>query len=579
MGRKPGVGALVADDIPRPLDYDDAKLLNLVRTGDGSAFGVLYQRHVEAARRLARELVVSPAEIDDVVAETFARVLEVVRRGDGPTDAFRCYVLAAIRRVCEGRYSDPHAQVHEVSRPPLDPGEPLLDPAAAGLDDALIVRAFIAQPERWSALLWHLEIEQESPDEVAPLFGLSSDGVAALERRAREGVRQASIDAYIANLSRPWCLPAAERLAAYLRYQLSEPRASEVALHLSECDACRGVYAELVDLGATLRRVVAPVILGTVAASYLSSAGYVVAPAAVPAATTAPVPELQPAAGGDTAALVAAGGGDGEGGAGDGNTDPGGPDGSRPGLSGGLSGLAGLSALRSSLRRHPWRATAVAAALLGILGGILAITIPGQGAAPSSFTARPQAASGGSASTAASGLTAGPTSTAMPSPSARTARSSATPTQPVITSTAPAAPSPSPTPSPTASSTVTLAVSANVYGPGQGNVAQVLFQVTDTGSASTGTLTATITLPSGSSLATFGGHRHSQWTCQATSSGATCQHPAISAGQQVNGGITIQINNSAACGQPVEVTVTSGSASASAQSGQDIQCGQGPGGG
>jgi DNA-directed RNA polymerase specialized sigma24 family protein len=594
----------VADETERPLDYDDAKLLNLVRAGDSGAFRALFQRHAEAARRLARELVVSPAEIDDVVAETFARILEVLRRGDGPGDAFRCHLLAAVRRVCEDRYSDPRARVSQGSRSPLDAGKPLLDPAAAGLDGALLVHAFMAQPERWSALLWHLEVEQENPDEVAPLFGLSRDGLAALERRAREGVRQSCLDAYSAGLSRARCLPVAERLAAYLRYQLSEPRASEVALHLSECDACRAVYTELVDLGAALRRVVAPVILGSVAASYLSGAGYGTAPAAVRAAGVPPVADLPAASRGDTAAMtrVAEGTGGGQAGAGGGTAGAGGgpegiggpdrsggePDAPRrhalPAAVSGLGWLGWLSGLGPSLRRHPRLTVAGAAALLGIAGAILAITISGQGAALTSHDSRPLAGTGATPSAATSSHKAAPARGDTPSPSARTRRPSATsPTPTAPSSTASATPSPSPTPSPSTSSKappdVTLSVSANVHGPGRGNMAQVFFQVTDTGSASTGTLTATISLPSGSSLAgSGGGHRGSQWTCQATSSGATCQHAAISAGEQVSGGILIQLNGSGACGQPVQVTVTSGSASASAES-QGIQCPQGPGGG
>lgn len=577
----------MADETPRPLDYDDAKLLSLVRAGDSGAFGVLYQRHVEAARRLARELVVSPAEIDDVVAETFAHVLDALRQGDGPGDAFRCYVLAAVRRVGEGRYADPRGRVPAASRRPLDPGMPVLDPTAAGLDDALMVRAFIAQPERWSALLWHLEIEQENPDDVAPLFGLSRDGLAALERRAREGVRQACLDAYIAGLGRAECMPVAERLGAYLRYQLSEPRASEVALHLSECDACRAVYAELVDLGATLRRVVAPVILGSVAASYLSSSGYTVAPAAIPAAAVPPVAELPAAGGDDSAAMaaiaaasaLAAGGGLGEmGGDRDGPDHP-----HRQGLLTGLAGVGALSGITSTVRRHPRRAVAVAAALLCILGGVLAVTVSGPSSALPAHGPRPQAGIGGSTSAVASGHESPVASTTTPSPSA-TARKPTSPATP--SSSSPSLPSSSNTPpSPTTSATtaapdVTLTVSANVNGPGRGNIAQFFFQVTDTGSASTGELTATIALPSGSSLANFGGggHRHNAWTCQATSSGATCQHAAISPNEQVSGFILIQVSSSSACGQPVDVTVTSGSASASAQSAQDIQCAQDQGG-
>jgi DNA-directed RNA polymerase specialized sigma24 family protein/anti-sigma factor RsiW len=565
----------VAEETPRPLDYDDAKLLNLVRAGDTAAFSVLCQRHVEAARRLARELVVSPAEIDDVVAETFAHVLEVLRQGDGPSDAFRCYVLAAVRRVGEGRYADPRGRVTAASGPPLDPGLPVLDPAGVGLDDALMVRAFIAQPERWSALLWHLEIEQENPDDVAPLFGLSRDGLAALERRAREGVRQACLDAYIAGLDRAECMPVAERLGAYLRYQLSEPRASEVALHLSECDACRAVYAELVDLGATLRRGVAPVILGSVAASYLSSAGYIVAPAAIPAAAVLPVTEL-PAAAGNSAAVAAIAAG-----AGGASGDPDGP--GRPhrqGLLAGLAGAGALSGLGAWPRRHPRRSVAVAAALLCVLGGVLAVTVSGPSSALPSHDPTPEAGTGGSASAVASGHQSPVASKTTPSPSA-TAKRPASPATPSSSSSSLPSSSSTPPPSPTtAAPDVTLSVSANVYGSGRGNIAQGFFQVTDTGSASTGELTATIALPSGSSLANFGGgHRGNGWTCQATSSGATCQHAAISPNNQAPGYILIQVSNSSACGQPIDVTVTSGSASASAQSSQGIQCSQGNGDG
>jgi hypothetical protein len=93
----------VTEEIPAAQDLDDARLLDLVRAGDVGAYEVLRQRHEQAARRLARELLVSPVEIDEVVAETFARVLDVLGRGGGPTGAFRAYVLSATRRVCDDR--------------------------------------------------------------------------------------------------------------------------------------------------------------------------------------------------------------------------------------------------------------------------------------------------------------------------------------------------------------------------------------------------------------------------------------------------------------------------------------------
>ncbi|MFC7743649.1 RNA polymerase sigma factor [Nocardiopsis composta] len=62
----------------------DDELLSQVRGGDTAAFGTLWERHVDAARGLARQLVRGEAEAEDAVADTFTRVLDVVRRGGGP---------------------------------------------------------------------------------------------------------------------------------------------------------------------------------------------------------------------------------------------------------------------------------------------------------------------------------------------------------------------------------------------------------------------------------------------------------------------------------------------------------------
>src|SRR5919107_528106 len=75
----------------------DAELISAVRGGDVDAYGELFARHVEAARRLARQLVSGP-DVDDLVAEAFAKVFGVLRRGGGPDLAFRAYLLTAVRR-------------------------------------------------------------------------------------------------------------------------------------------------------------------------------------------------------------------------------------------------------------------------------------------------------------------------------------------------------------------------------------------------------------------------------------------------------------------------------------------------
>jgi hypothetical protein len=114
-----------------------------------------------------------------------------------------------------------------------------------------------------------------------------------------------------------------------------------------------------------------------------------------------------------------------------------------------------------------------------------------------------------------------------------------------------------------------------VFGPaGDSNVAAVAFSIADAGPAATAQLSAYVSLPPGASMVTGGqwGSDRSGWNCSARSTGASCAHPAIAASDHVSGFITVQITGSRACGQPVQVSVTGGASTASAQSAGTIQC-------
>ena len=84
-------------------ELSDAHLLAAVRGGDLTAYGALYARHAGAARRLAYTLVHCPADADDLVAETFAKVFATLRAGRGPLVAFRAYLYTTLRHVCYHR--------------------------------------------------------------------------------------------------------------------------------------------------------------------------------------------------------------------------------------------------------------------------------------------------------------------------------------------------------------------------------------------------------------------------------------------------------------------------------------------
>jgi RNA polymerase sigma factor (sigma-70 family) len=257
---------------PLSLPPGDADLIAASRTGDAAAYDTLYRRHVAAARSLARQLTGGQAEADDVVAETFAKLLDLLRRGGGPEGAFRPYLLTSIRRAAYDRHRAARRQVVTDEMEAFDPGVPFADPAVADLERTMIARAFASLPERWQAVLWHTEIEGARPAEVASLLGLTANGVAALAYRAREGLRQTYLQMHLSGVARQECRPVAARLGAYVRGGLAKRDAAAVAAHLDQCADCRGVFAELGDVNVALKGIVAPIVLGPAAAAYLGPA-------------------------------------------------------------------------------------------------------------------------------------------------------------------------------------------------------------------------------------------------------------------------------------------------------------------
>ena len=128
-------------------DRDDATLIAAVRGGDTDAYGVLFERHVDAARRLARSLA-RDGDADDLVSEAFAKVLPVLVRGDGPEVAFRPYLLTAVRRLDVDRHRALARSRPTDDESVLDAGEPFSDTAVAGFESAAAARAFASLPER-----------------------------------------------------------------------------------------------------------------------------------------------------------------------------------------------------------------------------------------------------------------------------------------------------------------------------------------------------------------------------------------------------------------------------------------------
>lgn len=227
----------------QPTSPSDAELIRETRNGHSDAFATLWKRHrlagIVAARSLAPEL-----DADDLVNEAYARILDITRRGGGPSGAFRPYLYHVIRSVAVSWRRSPE-QTNEVFDhvPAPDGSAPWSDVA---FDSAAAARAFESLQPRWREVLWYTEIEGLAPRDAAPILGLTANGVSALAKRARKALRTAWAEAHIdvagADAS---CRPVLKRLQRYHMGRLTVLAREKVAGHLEQCESCAKASDEL----------------------------------------------------------------------------------------------------------------------------------------------------------------------------------------------------------------------------------------------------------------------------------------------------------------------------------------------
>ena len=163
----------------------DAALVAAVRGGDVAAFVTLVGRHEPAMRRLAR--VLDPLQVsEDPVSDALAVACTSLTRGHGPALALRPYLLLLVNQLHTLRaagYVEPLFGDDAVFT-----ARPFADHAVQGGHGRRTVEAVAVLPEAWQAVLWHLDVERDSPATVALLLGVPAGSVLALAERARHVV-------------------------------------------------------------------------------------------------------------------------------------------------------------------------------------------------------------------------------------------------------------------------------------------------------------------------------------------------------------------------------------------------------
>ncbi|MFB6888123.1 sigma-70 family RNA polymerase sigma factor [Kitasatospora sp. NPDC056327] len=323
-----GAGAPVRPTVPAPADPvdgerppSDAELTALVRAGDDTAYEEIYRRHVDSVRRYARTCCRDSFTAEDLAGEVFARTLQALRAGKGPEFAVRAYLLTAVRNVAAAwtrserreQLVDDFSVFAQTSAAvvDLDLADPGADAWAMALaDQRMVMQAYAELPEDDRMVLWHTEVERESPKTVAVMLGKTANATAVQAHRARDRLAAGFLQAHVSGSQERDCEAYANRLGAYARGSLRKRASAEVGRHLKECDRCTAACLELAEINHGLRALLPGGVLVWVGVGGFGAAAAAVGGAAVvggAAAGTAAVAAGGAATGGAAAGGAAAG--------------------------------------------------------------------------------------------------------------------------------------------------------------------------------------------------------------------------------------------------------------------------------
>jgi RNA polymerase sigma-70 factor (ECF subfamily) len=176
----------------------DVRLMLAFRDGDETALAALYRRWAARLLRYLERIVKEPAVAEELLQDTFIRVLDA-RERYAPEARFSTWLFhiarnLACNELARSRSRHPHVSTdagedfHGETSPRLvlvSSGPAPDDHADARREHARFERALATLPERQQTALWLAVVEGQSYEEIASVLGSSVQSVKNLVHRAR----------------------------------------------------------------------------------------------------------------------------------------------------------------------------------------------------------------------------------------------------------------------------------------------------------------------------------------------------------------------------------------------------------
>ncbi len=201
-----------------PSVLSDTDLVDRIRAGDMALFEQLMRRYNERLYRVARAILKSDDDAEDVMQQTYIHAYLHLHQFEGRSEfstwLTRIAIHEALARRRRQRFRTDALEQHELTMPHTRPQTP--DPerlAYAAELRALLERSIDALPDAYRIVFVCREVEGLTTSETAQVLGLGEEAVKTRLHRARATLRRALVD------------------------QAGEAARTAFAFHLSRCDA------------------------------------------------------------------------------------------------------------------------------------------------------------------------------------------------------------------------------------------------------------------------------------------------------------------------------------------------------
>lgn len=202
----------------------------------------------------ALRLGVSASDADDLVAESFARLIAMAEKGKLPNTNLRGYMMRMIRNLAVDTWRAQSRTRPSDDDAVLDRVEQQDDPVVAALDRSAARTALLELPPRVQRAVWLSDVEGRTATDIASSLGVSAVNARALVSRGRRQLRCFYLEALFPQHHSDPDLKSLHGSLAAAAIGSAGLRQSRSALaHIEECAECAKIYQEMQTEASKMR--------------------------------------------------------------------------------------------------------------------------------------------------------------------------------------------------------------------------------------------------------------------------------------------------------------------------------------